>query len=85
MTIALILVALTALLVHGLDRNHDPNRVRMSRLAGNGGGAEDRDLARLRAELTALDAEAARPLIRETARAVSARTATRVRPASATR
>ncbi|PPK70360.1 hypothetical protein V5P93_000760 [Actinokineospora auranticolor] len=85
MTTALLLVALAGLLVYGLDRNH--SRSLHTRLAGST-DVEDRDLARTTAELAAaatwsdVDRVAAAGVER---RAVSARTAATVRPASATR
>ncbi|MBM7771780.1 hypothetical protein JOD54_001984 [Actinokineospora baliensis] len=78
MTIAFVLVTLLALLVLGLDRNHVRTTVPGSRLAGST-DVVDRDLARVTAELAVTEAGPAER------RAPSARTAARVRPASATR
>ncbi|GLZ41746.1 hypothetical protein [Actinokineospora sp. NBRC 105648] len=77
MTTAFVLVALLALLVYGLDRNHTADRP-TTRLAGST-DVEDRDLVRVTAELRVADRRATR------VERVSARTATTVRPASATR
>ncbi|GAA3061413.1 hypothetical protein [Actinokineospora globicatena] len=78
MTTAFVLVTLLALLVLGLDRNHVRTATTpRSRLAGST-DAEDRDLLRVAAELRSAAPTRARE-------AVSARTAARVRPASATR
>ncbi|GAA2970188.1 hypothetical protein [Actinokineospora diospyrosa] len=83
MTTAFVLVTLLALLVLGLDRNHVRTTAPRSttprvRLAGST-DVVDRDLVRVTAELVV--AEVA-PSGR---RPASARTAARVRPASATR
>ncbi len=79
MTTALVLTALLALLVLGLDRNHARAAQPGSRLAGSN-DVDDRDLIRVVAELRAAD----RPAVREP-RSTTARKAARVRPASAIR
>ncbi|RLK59558.1 hypothetical protein [Actinokineospora cianjurensis] len=78
MTTAFVLVTLLALLLLGLDRNHVRTTAPHARLAGSA-DVEDRDLLRVSAELRAVEPD------RTEQRPVSARTAARVRPASATR
>ncbi|SES10352.1 hypothetical protein [Actinokineospora terrae] len=78
MTTAFVLVTLLALLVLGLDRNHVRTTTPRSKLAGSA-DVEDRDLLRITAELRAVEPD------KTERRLLSARTAARVRPASATR
>ena len=78
MTTALVLVALLALLVYGLDRNHIRAGQPRRRLSGSV-DVEDRDFARVVAEVRN------RPAAPRQERVVSARRGARVRPANAIR
>ncbi|WP_139190830.1 hypothetical protein [Actinokineospora iranica] len=78
MTTALVLVALSALVIYGLDRNHAPTQPRYRPVGSS--DVEDRDLARVAAEV-----RTARPVVGDRRAVVSARRGARVRPASAIR